>query len=73
MSHRPPTRLFLGMSKVVASEREIGISKSNFLLDGLYRDTFHFIFFGTRAAGKTIVTPSLTIVITGFETKSSAF
>jgi hypothetical protein len=26
---------FLGMSKVVASDSEIGISKSNFLLDGL--------------------------------------
>ena len=65
MSQRPPTKFEIGMSKV-GLDSEIGISKSNFLLDGRYRDTFPLILSGVNPFGKTIVIPNFETVIIGF-------
>ena len=51
MFQRPPNKRFSGTSKYV-SDNEIGISKSNCLLDGLYRNTFPVISFGLNSVGK---------------------
>jgi hypothetical protein len=43
------------MSKV-GLDSEIGISKSKFFIDGLYRDTLPLILFGAKSVGNTITT-----------------
>ena len=57
MSHRPLTKLLLGMSKC-EEDNEIDISKSNFWLDGLYKDTFPLIFLKSNSSGKLTLNPS---------------
>ena len=51
MFQRPPNKRFSGTSKYVL-EIEIGISKSNCLLDGLYRNTFPLMSEGLNSVGK---------------------
>ena len=53
------------MSKV-GLEIEIGISKSKFFIDGLYRDTLPLIFSGLKVTGNTILIPSVVWDTTGF-------
>lgn len=65
MSQRPPTNLDLGMSKVEL-DSDIGVSKSNFLLDGRYRDTFPFILFEENSFGKTTEIPFFETEMIGF-------